>query len=885
MTEDYSLLTPQEVATKLDTNLESGRTDKESILKEVREKYGSNVMTPPKTKKVIELIIDNLKSLMMLLLIASAIISLFLHEYIDGIGVLVAIALSTAVGVMTKVKSDKSAEALKELANNNNVKVIRGGKITEIKSTDIVVGDIIQLEPGDKIPADGRVIESKSLKVNESNLTGETNPILKISDALPEAAILAERKNCVYAGSFVSEGRGWVLITDVGDNTQIGIINSSLAAVIDSLTPLQERLEVLASKIAKISIVISAIIFAIKMYQMPEISFHYAKEAFTQSVALIVAAVPEGLPVMIAITMAINSGKMQKLQALVREATACETIGSINYICSDKTGTLTQNLMKVVKLWVDGGFVSVDAIEDNALLQNFMVNSTADVVKEGNEVKRIGNPTECALLECAALNGKNYKEARASTNVIHTKPFSSETKFMSTVIEIESNGRFAVFTKGAPEKVLSMCSKVRINGELCELTDKLRADIDGKIAGLQSQAMRTLGFAYVEADTLVDIDEDMVFIGFVGIEDPIRPDVPDAIAVCSNAGIRTVMMTGDTITTAREIARRLGMLDNGELVFETKDLEKITDDELKKIAEKIAVIARCTPTMKERYVRILKELGNAVAVTGDGVNDTIALKTADVGISMGITGTETAKAAAGIILLDDSFTTIGVGVKWGRAIYENIQRFLTFQLTVNVVAFGTSILAALFNLGLPLTTLQLLWVNLIMDGMPALSLGLEPPRDDLMTRKPIPRNADILTNDMKFKLITNGGYIIAAVLALMVFNPLNAPTQELNSMIFTTFVLFQLFNSFNCREFFNNSIVPNLFNNKFSLKIMGATFALQVLITQFGGEFFRTVPLSLSQWVFMLAYSFSIILFAEAVKLVSSMKNTSKAGNKNIQEM
>lgn len=887
MTEDYSLLSPHDVAAKLGTDLESGRTDNVETLKEIRKTHGSNVMTPPKLKTVLELVIDNLRSLIMLLLIGAAIISLFINEYIDGVGVLIAITISTTVAVLTKKKSDKSSEALKALADNNNVKVIRAGKITEIKSTEIVVGDIIQLEPGDKIPADGRVIESKGLKVNESNLTGETNPILKTTAALTEATILAEKNNCVFAGSFVSEGRGWVLVTDVGDNTQLGIINSSIAAIVETLTPLQERLEVLAGQIAKISIAVSAIIFCVKLYQMPEWTVVGVKEAFTQSVALIVAAVPEGLPTMIAVTLAINSEKMQKLNALVREAAACETIGSINYICSDKTGTLTQNLMTVVRLWIDGDFAPVDKIEDNILLQNFMVNSTADVVQEdGKAIKRIGNPTECALVECAALNGFDYKTARSGAKVIHTKPFSSDTKSMSTVIEIEGNGKYAVFTKGAPERVLAMCTKIRFGKAVIALSDSIRADIEKEIAGLQGQAMRTLGFAYAEMRELdtESLESNMIFIGFVGIEDPLRPDVYDAITDCSNAGIKTVMLTGDTKITAMSIAKQLGMLAKGELVFETAELEKLSDDELKKIIEKITVVARCTPSMKERFVRLLKDLGNSVAVTGDGVNDTIALKTADVGISMGITGTETAKAAAGIILIDDSFTTIGIGVKWGRAIYENIQRFLTFQLTVNIVAFGTSIIAALFNLGLPLTTLQLLWINIIMDGPPALSLGLEPPRDDLMTRKPIPRKADILTKDMKIKIATNGGYIIAAILALMTLNPTKASVPELNSMVFTTFVLFQLFNSLNCREFNNASIIPNMFNNMFSIKILSVTFALQVIITQYGGEFFRTVPLSLGSWVFMIAYAGSIIVFAEGVKIVSSMVTSKKAGNQNVQE-
>lgn len=845
-------------------------------------KYGRNQFTPPAKESIYAKIFSKLKEPLIVILLISGAISLLMGHMYDGIGIFAAVTIATTIAVVQEGKSDKAFEKLSQQSDNIRVKVLRDGKIGYIAKNEITVGDIVLLEMGDKVPADGRVIQSIGLRIDESMLTGEAEAISKTPDNISVNNVpLAERKNMAYGGTLVVEGRATVIVTSVGDNTEMGKIADELKEAINVETPLQEKLAKLGKNISIVGAIGAAIIFLFEVYHLytsGHLGFEGVKDAFVVSIALIVAAVPEGLPTVVALTLAFNMQKMAKNQALVRKMIACETIGSINVICSDKTGTLTQNRMTVTDVWYNGKKTDVEKIDSVEMLHNFCINSTANVSQEKNGFEFVGNPTECSLLVCAKKSGENYENVRRDTKVVATYGFSSYRKMMSTAVENYEGYR--LYTKGSPEKVLSLCTSVLHNDKIVDLNKEIRDEIESQISILQGQAKRIISFAYKDIvrapnwENENEIEKDLTFVGFVGIEDPLRYDVKEAVLKCHRAGIHVKILTGDNINTARAIAQQLDIIKTDSIITEAEKIEKLSDQELRKILDRIVVIARSTPTTKMRIVRLLKEKNNSVAVTGDGINDAPALKSADVGVAMGIAGTEVSKEASDIVLLDDSFSTIVKSIKWGRGIYENFQRFLQFQLTVNVVAFTTAFLAEIFLFNFPFTTLQLLWVNIIMDGPPALSLGLEPPRDHLLDKQPVPRNASIVTKDMLFRIVTNGLFIVAALLLLMKTHILDGTEEQQSTIVFTTFVMFQLWNAFNCREFGTTSIFTNILKNRVMLLIILVTFMVQVAVTQFGGEIFKTVPLELEIWVHMIAYSFSVIIFSEAIKIAQLIGST-----------
>jgi len=872
MTEFYQKETGQ-ILSELKTSEKIGLVTNETS--ERIKQYGKNQFTPPPKESMAAKIIDNLKEPLIIILMISGGISLLMGHIYDGIGIFVAVLLATTIAVIQEGKSDKAFEKLSQQSEDINVKVLRDGSINYVPKSEITVGDIIHLEVGDKVPADGRIIQSLQFKTDESMLTGEAEAVSKIFDAIKNDVPLAERKNLVYSGTLVVEGRATVVITSVGDNTEIGKIANELKDSLNTQTPLQEKLADLGKKISIVGSVAAGLIFLFEVFNMIQsgtLGFEKIKDAFVVSVALIVAAVPEGLPTMVALTLAFNMQKMAQNQALVRKMIACETIGSVNVICSDKTGTLTQNQMTVVDVWCNGQDTDVEKINCISMLENFCINSSANISQEENGFKFIGNPTEGSLLACAMKNNTKYEELRSMATVVADYHFTSDRKMMSTAIKKEEGYR--LYTKGSPEKVLSLCNKVLYKDKVVELTKDIKEEAEARIQQLQKQAKRVILFAYKDIlkeqnwEDSINVETDLVFIGFVGIEDPLRQDVKQAIEKCRKAGISVKMLTGDNIHTARAIAQQLGIIEKDSLVLEVTEIEKMSDEELSKILDRIVVLARSNPSTKMRIVKLLKEKGSSVAVTGDGINDAPALKSADVGVAMGIAGTEVSKEASDIVLLDDSFSTIVKSVKWGRGIYENFQRFIQFQLTVNVVAFVTAFLAEIFKFGMPFTTLQLLWVNIIMDGPPALSLGLEPPREHLLNKSPIPRNASIVTKDMLTRIISNGLFIVGALLFLMQTDILGGTLGQQSTIVFTAFVLFQLWNSFNCREFGTTSIFKNILKNKVMIGIIALTFLIQVLVTEFGGDIFKTQPLELSIWFKIIAYTFSVVIFSEIVKLV-----------------
>lgn len=872
--------TREELLSEFSSDSTKGLTS--NAVEKNREKFGSNSLTKKKSESLLKRIWDASTEPMLLMLIAAGLIALAVNifrkvtggeaDFLECIGVFVAIALSVVISVIMEGRSAKAFEALSKINSNMTVKVVRNGKTVSVSSEDIVVGDVLLVSAGDKLPADGRLLSAVDLSVNESALTGESYPVKKDADAVidDEKLPLAERVNMLYSGTFVTEGQGKILITAVGDKTEFGKIAGELNGQSKSNTPLQEKLARLGKTITVMGVIAAAIVFISQVVSFAThggLKIDTVMDAFITSIVLIVAAVPEGLPTIVAVSLSINIIKLSKQNALVKKMIASETIGCISVICSDKTGTLTENKMTVRYFYDNEVHENPADLTNDWLVHNICLNTSADL---GDNGEFIGNPTECAMLnffEASLSNDSEmhrYKTERDDHETLFLFPFSSELKHMTTISKV--NGKIVSYVKGSPECLLPMC----------DLSDDRLSQINTAIVAAEQKAMRVIAFAHKELDGLADYSEEaqhkqmesgMVFDGFVAISDPLRAEVSDAVKSCQSAGVGVKILTGDNIITAVAIAEELGLMTAGKIALEAKDIEEMTDAQLSEKLPDICVIARSTPAVKMRVVKLLKELGNVVAVTGDGINDAPALKNADVGIAMGISGTEVSKEASDIVLLDDSFATIVKAVEWGRNIYENFKRFISFQLTVNITSVICVFVSVLMGLKAPFTALQLLWINIIMDGPPALTLGLEPNYSDLMSRKPTDRAENIISKNMFVRIFTTGIYVSIVFLCQYHFNFLGAAPDEMGTVLFTLFVLFQLFNAFNCRELHTESIFKHLFKNKLMLGVVGLTFALQIVIIQFAGAFFGTVPLGLNMWLKLFAMSFSIIVLSELVKL------------------
>lgn len=866
----------QEIIKTLNSSAESGLTLDQ--VKKNEKKYGVNEFKRKEQESILKKTIDAAKEPMIIMLIMAGIIALGVNisrwltggeaDFLECLGIFIAISLSVIITVIMEGKSAKAFEALSKINDNTLVKVIRDNEVQLIPQKLVVVGDILVIETGDRLPTDGRLLDSTSLMIDESALTGESMPVKKDAEITydSENIPVAERSNMLYSGCFVTAGSGKMIVTSVGENTEFGKIAKELSSTEKSSTPLQEKLAQLGKSITILGTLAAFIVFAIQVIIFiinGTATFEAISDAFITSIVLIVAAVPEGLPTIVAVSLSINIIKMSKQNALVKKMIACETIGCINVICSDKTGTLTENKMTVVDAYIYPDTIKPNEIKNSDMINNFCINSNADLSFEGDEVKFIGNPTECALLVAAKKSGIDYAEVRKSSNVAHVFPFSSETKNMTTIVNYNNN--LYAYTKGSPEKILS----------ICDISNKDLNEIQEKIIKYQENACRIIAFAHKPLNITDDFDSNrdliesnMVFDGFVAISDPLRKDVLESLNKCRSAGIDIKILTGDNLVTATAIANELNLLDDNHIAVEAKDLENLSDDKLAEIIPKVRVIARSTPSVKMRVVKTLKSLGDVVAVTGDGINDAPAIKNADVGVAMGISGTEVSKEASDIVLLNDSFSTIVKAVQWGRGIYENFQRFIQFQLTVNLSSVMVVLCSILAGFKSPFTALQLLWINIIMDGPPALTLGLEPIRSDLMDRKPTKRNSNIVTKGMLIRIIVNGLFISIVFLGQHIFNFMGATEEQMPTVLFTLFVVFQLFNAFNSRELTNKSIFVNLSNNKLMIYVFALTFGLQILITQIGGPFFGTVALPIYMWIKIIIVSSSIILVSEVIKFI-----------------
>lgn len=853
-----------------------------------KEQYGENALTRRKPDTLLKRLWDAATEPMLLMLIAAGLIALAVNivrrvtggeaDFLECVGVFVAIALSVVISVVMGGRSAKAFEALSKINADMTVRAVRDGQTVTLQSAHLAVGDVVLLSAGDKVPADGRLLESTALQVDESALTGESFPVKKDSKLVltDEKTPLAERANMLYSGTFVTEGNGRLLVTAVGDATEFGKIAGELGNAEKSSTPLQEKLARLGKTITVLGVIAAGIVFAAQLISFAlhgGLHLEAVMEAFITSIVLIVAAVPEGLPTIVAVSLSINIIKLSKQNALVKKMIASETIGCISVICSDKTGTLTENKMTVRAFYDTRWHKEAAALQNEYLIHNICLNTTADLAPDGGF---IGNPTECAMLRFfeQADTGNTYRREREDHTRLCAFPFSSELKHMTTVSNVD--GRILSYVKGSPECVLDMCA----------LQPDRLAELCRVLVQAEEQAMRVIAFAHKELAEMEDfsakeahrrMESDMVFDGFVAIADPLRSDVYDAVAACRSAGVGVKILTGDNIVTATAIAKELDLLADGCVALEAKEVEEMSDRRLRKMLPKISVIARSTPTVKMRVVKLLKARGDVVAVTGDGINDAPALKNADVGIAMGISGTEVSKEASDIVLLDDSFATIVKAVEWGRNIYENFKRFISFQLTVNIASVICVFVSVLMGLPAPFTALQLLWINIIMDGPPALTLGLEPGYSDLMRRRPTNRSENIISKGMLARITATGVYMSVVFLLQYKLNFLGAARGEMTTVLFTLFVLFQLFNAFNCRELHSESIFCHLFKNKLMLLVVGCTFVLQVLIIQFAGAFFGTVPLGIAMWGKLFALAFSVIVLSEVIKVFARLFQKKKA--------
>ena len=843
-----------------------------------RREHGENTLTPPKRTPLWKLYLDKYKDPIIKILLVAAVVSLGLAaihgEYIETIGIILAIVLATTIGFWFEMDAAKKFNVLTALGEESPVKVRRDGKVVEIARKDVVVGDVVIIEVGDEIPADGTLIESTDLQIDESSLTGE--PIItKHADPEKNDKEATYPSSKVLRSTMVMNGRGSFQVTEVGDATEIGKVSRASTEITSVKTPLNLQLDKLAKLISKFGIGISVAAFVIFLgrdiivdadgiwhstdyLKMAEVVLKY----FMMAVTLIVMAVPEGMPMAVTLSLALNMRRMLKNNNLVRKLHACETMGAVTVICTDKTGTLTQNKMQVAEMQ------QYDT--DAALFRSSIaLNTTAHLDAEGG--KGIGNPTEIALLLWLEKAGVDYKELRKDEYMEAQLPFSTERKYMATVGK--AGGKRVLMVKGAPEIIMSMC----------DIDDTARAEITNRLRGYQNQAMRTLAFAYRTLDggeqpdlSAIAAGPKLTFQAVTAISDPIRPDVPDAVKQCISAGIQVKIVTGDTSATAIEIARQIGIWDKetpSEAQITGPDFAALSDEDAFNLVPKLRVMSRARPTDKQRLVNLLQKHGAVVAVTGDGTNDAPALHHAHVGLSLG-SGTSVAKEASDMTLIDDSFGSIVNAVMWGRSLYRNIQRFLFFQLVVNVTALLLVLGGSFIGTELPLTVTQILWVNLIMDTFAALALASLPPSREVMKEKPRKQTDFIITKGMARGIIGIGLAFFAVLFAFLIHCNQQGGDLHLHelSLFFTTFVMLQFWNLFNAKSFGSNHSAFHAFTHDNGLLlVLFIILGGQWLIVTFGGGMFRTEPLSLTEWGVIIASTSVVLWIGEIWRAVKRM--------------
>lgn len=879
----------------------------ETQVKESRKIHGSNLLTPPAKTPLWKKLLEKFKEPLIVILLVAGTLSIGIsvyqftvsHEFkvfFEPIGIFIAILLATGLAFIFEMKADKEFELLNKVNDDEPVTVIRNDNATQVPKKDIVVGDIVILNTGEEVPADGELLEAISLSIDESTLTGE--PVaLKTTDRTEFDSEATFPSNHVLRGTKILEGHGIMRVLAVGDSTEHGKVFEA-AQIDDSVkTPLNEQLEGLGKLISRISygfalaVVAGRIIIYFGHSGFEWIDFiAFLLETLMIAVTLIVVAVPEGLPMAVTLSLAYSMRSMLKTNNLVRKMHACETMGATTVICTDKTGTLTRNQMQVYKT----NFFIPESKSDY-IYQGIAVNSTAQLEISDDSISVLGNPTEGALLLWLRSQGKDYVSLRNAVKIIDELPFSTERKYMASIVE--SNGSRILYIKGAPEIIFELCA---------DTYGVTKEEVDAQLQEYQDQAMRTLGFAYqlLESDESCFIDgrikaTGLNFIGFIAISDPVREDVPAAVKEVMDAGIKIKIVTGDTPGTAKEIGRQIGLWNDGEdsdrNLITGNEFSSLTDDEIKERIGDIKIIARARPMDKKRLVEALQSSNEVVAVTGDGTNDAPALKAAHVGLSMG-DGTSVAKEASDITIVDNSFTSIGRAVMWGRSLFRNIQRFILFQMTVNVAACLIVLFGAFMGTESPLTVTQMLWVNLIMDTFAAMALASLPPNNSVMKEPPRDRADFIINQPMWNSIIGIGGFFFFILLGLLyifehadinsltdLLQPLLAMKPDTGvtgadpgmltpyelSLFFTIFVFLQFWNMFNARAFATGRSAFHFKGCQGFLLIALLIFGGQILIVSLGGNFFNVVPLKFADWVIIVGVTSIVLWIGELFRIIN----------------
>ena len=861
-----------------------------------RLKYGTNRLPEKPQRSIFSIFAESLRDKTLLILVAAAFVSIGVEvirvllnasyeaHYVDGIAILLAVLVASGVSTINDYRAGLQFSYLSKIRDDFSVTVLRDGEVALRSVHDIVVGDIVRLSTGDRVPADGVLLQGVDVLVDQSTLTGESEPVAKGQTDL-----------AMLAGSSVVQGNGSLLVTDVGLRSELGRLYAELDNSNARETPLQARLSVLADRIGYIGLSAAILTFVALVISTSyrgqigsgfEIISNLLEFAIV-AITIVVVAVPEGLPLAVTISLAYSVRKMAADHNLVRRLVSCETMGAATVICSDKTGTLTHNRMKVIDGWVGGkrlgaapekdAYVNL-AAEQIAKLAS--INSTAYIDESKTNVSYIGNPTEAALLAWISAWGTPWQKLRDEAEIISQASFTSDRKRMSTLVG-QGTDEAVLYIKGAPEIVLSRSKYICDENGVREITEDDHANIQDVITTFAKNGLRALALAYRQVDSQVRqkasdegveaFEDGLVLLTIVALADPVRDEIPDAVDSCRHAGVEVKMVTGDHVVTATSIARQIGLLESDSIIMEGEEFRKTSEDELKPKLGRLKVLARSVPSDKLRLVQLLQEEGHVVAVTGDGTNDAPALKGADVGFSMGQSGTEVAKEASDIVLLDDNFASIVNAVSWGRAIFRNVRKFLQFQLTVNVVALATTFLSAILGFGIALTTVQLLWVNLIMDTLAALALATEPPSADLLREKPHGRHEPLISKAMWSQIFGIGAFMLLVLLGILTWSdqlfPNATPAQRL-TLVFNVFVFLQLFNEINARSVrVQDSPWTGLGRSPIFAMVLGVTVLLQFAIVQWGGMIFRTTPITAQMWIISIVLGASVLGVSAAIRM------------------
>ena len=840
--------------------------------------HGYNVLKKKKGRGVVSIFLDQFKDLFIGVLLVATIISFLLGETMDAYIICIIVIINALMGLAQEYKAEKAIERLQELASPSAT-VIRDGQITEIPADHVVPGDVMILEAGDFVPADGRLFELSYLKVDEASLTGESVPSTKVTEVLSDVT-LADRENMVYMGTTVTDGRGKAIVTSTGMKTEMGSIAEMIQTMEMEKTPLQEKLEGFSKYLAAIITGFCVLIFVLGTLR-GEPMF----DMFFTAVSLAVAAIPEGLPAIVTIVLALGVQRMIRRNALMRRLKAVETLGSATIICSDKTGTLTQNEMMVSEIYVDGSvyrvtgsgyspqgefLVNGEKVTENESLQLLLTIGVLcnDASIQGEQV--IGDPTEAALIISAEKAGMKKEELEDAQPRMRDIPFNSERKRMTTLHEV--NGEYAVYMKGAPDVILDLCSHRLEEGVPVPLDEETKASILSIYTKMASKALRALGMAYTRLqevpEPMESVEHDLIFVGIQGMRDDPRPEVKEAIETCSTAGIRSMMITGDFKTTAVAIGQEIGITGDS---LTGEELDALSDEELLNRIDSVSVVARVSPEHKTRIVKALKDQGHIVAMTGDGVNDAPSLKKADIGIAMGITGTDVAKEAADMVLTDDNFASIVKAVEEGRHIYDNIIKFIYFLLCCNVGEIFVLFFAILLGFSRPLIPIQILWINLVTDGFPALALGVDPPEAGLMNRPPRDPAESIFARGRGRSIVEIG--LLMSVLVLIAFFWVGKDVDHARTIAFSTLVLVQLAHTVNCRSERRSIFRIGIFSNIYLVGAVLLSLSLQlaVVYVPWLQPLFRTVSLGLSDWILIVVLSLGIVGFGELRKAMKRL--------------